>query len=275
MVRALDSSNNLVSDYTGQVHFSSSDPSAMVPADTTQTTGVGTFSAILNTVGNQTISVMDAANNIFGTSQLIAVGGTTSAATTVALSSTPNPSALGQAVNFTATVSSVDPGGGTPTGTVQFIIDGLNFGAPVALSASGVASITDSALSAGTHTITATYGGDGAHDGSTASALTQTVLSVEQQVQNIQQQVNALGLNKGNENSLLVKLNVKGNQGDIGKIGAFIHELNALAQAHKISQTDADTLTAEADDLLTSLHVVGATAQLKHGHGHAHAKHRG
>src|SRR5262249_62405834 len=30
MVRALDSSNNLVSDYTGQVHFSSSDSAAMV-----------------------------------------------------------------------------------------------------------------------------------------------------------------------------------------------------------------------------------------------------
>ncbi|MGZ8848021.1 MAG: Calx-beta domain-containing protein, partial [Pyrinomonadaceae bacterium] len=57
---------------------------------------------------------------------------------------------------FTATVSS---GAGTPTGTVQFKDNGNNLGAPVAL-AGGVAQFTTSALTVGTHTITADYSGD-------------------------------------------------------------------------------------------------------------------
>src|SRR5262245_26338685 len=93
-VKALDAQNNLVADYSGQVHFSSTDNAAIVPADTTQTHSVGTYIAFLNTVGNWTISVLDAANNISGTSGLIAVGAS-AAATTVAVSATPNPSAFG------------------------------------------------------------------------------------------------------------------------------------------------------------------------------------
>jgi len=264
-VRALDASNNLVPDYTGTVHFSSTDVTAMVPADTTQTTGTGTYSAAFNTAGNWTISVMDAANGISGTSTSVAVA--TTAATTTTLTSTPNPSALGQAVKFTATVST-DPASGTPTGSVQFVIDGANFGSAVALGAGGVATITDSALSVGAHTVTAVYSGDTTHASSTSATLTQTVLSVEQQVQMIQGQIATLGLNKGNTNSLDVKLHLKGNHGDLGKVGAFIHEVKALTKAHKISQANADMLTSEANGLLISLRFVESTAA-QHGKGQA------
>jgi hypothetical protein len=267
-VQALDASNNPVPNYTGTVHFSSTDGMAMLPADTTQTTGTGTYSAAFNTPGNWTITVMDAANNISGTSASVAVA--TTAATTTTITSTPNPSALGQTVTFTATVST-DPTSGTPTGSVQFIIDGANFGSAVALGAGGSASITDSALSVGTHTITATYSGDATHGGSTSDPLTQTVLSVEQQVQMIQGQIATLGLNKGNTNSLDVKLNLKGNHGDIGKVGAFIHEVKAMTKAHKISQAESDMLISEANGLLISLRFVESTAA--NGHGKGQAKH--
>lgn len=270
-VRALDASNNLVSDYTGTVHFSSTDVTAMLPADATQTIGTGTYSAAFNTAGNWTITVMDAANNIMGTSNSVAVA--TTAATTTTLSATPNPSALGQLVTFTATVSS-DPASGTPTGTVQFLIDNAAFGSPVTLSG-GVAKITDSALSVGTHTITATYSGDATHAASTSAPFTQTVLSVEQQVQNLKDQIATLGLNKGNTNALDVKLNLKGNHGDIGKVGAFIHQVKAFAKTGKISQANADMLISEANGLLISLRFVESTAAVTHGNGHAngHAKH--
>ena len=79
------------------------------------------------------------------------------APTSTAVSSSSNPSDLGQNVTFTATVTS---GAGTPTGTVQFKDNGNNLGAPVALNASGVAQFTTSALTTGTHTITADYSGD-------------------------------------------------------------------------------------------------------------------
>jgi hypothetical protein len=268
-VHALDASNNLVPNYTGTVHFTSTDVTAMLPADTTQTTGTGTYSAAFNTPGNWTITVMDAANNISGTSASVAVA--TTAATTTTITSAPNPSPLGQAVTFTATVST-DPTSGTPTGSVQFVIDGANFGSAVALGAGGVATITDSALSVGTHTVTATYSGDATHAGSTSDPLTQTVLSVQQQVQMIQGQIATLGLNKGNTNSLDVKLNLKGNHGDIGKVGAFIHEVKALTKAHKISQANADMLTSEANGLLISLRFVESTAAA-HGNGKGQAKH--
>src|SRR5262249_35704229 len=64
----------------------------------------------------------------------------------------------GQSVTFTATVTS---GAGTPTGTIQFKDGGGNLGVPVALNGSGVAQVTTSVLTSGTHTITADYSGDG------------------------------------------------------------------------------------------------------------------
>jgi hypothetical protein len=79
------------------------------------------------------------------------------AATTTAVSSSVNPSDLNQSVTFTATVTS---GGETPTGTAQFKDNGTNLGPPAALNPGGVAQLTTSALTAGTHTITADYSGD-------------------------------------------------------------------------------------------------------------------
>src|SRR5207248_6389008 len=78
--------------------------------------------------------------------------------TVSALLSAVNPSSFGQSVTFTATVTS---GAGTPTGTAQFKDNGTNLGAPSALNAGGVATFTTSSLTAGTHTITAEYSGDG------------------------------------------------------------------------------------------------------------------
>src|SRR5262249_29462710 len=75
----------------------------------------------------------------------------------------------GQAVTFTATVSANAPGAGTPTGTVQFQIDGVNFGAPVALSGGRATSAPVGTLSVGHHVITAVYGGDTHHPGSTGT----------------------------------------------------------------------------------------------------------
>jgi hypothetical protein len=79
------------------------------------------------------------------------------AVTNTAVSSSVNPSDLNESVIFTATTTS---GAGAPTGTVQFKDNGTNLGAPVALNAGGVAQFTTSALTTGTHTITAEYSSD-------------------------------------------------------------------------------------------------------------------
>jgi hypothetical protein len=93
-------------------------------------------------------------------------------ASSTALTSTANPSTVGQSVTFTATVSPVSPGTGTPTGTVTFK-DGATVLGTTNLAA-GQASFTTSALSVGGHAITASYSGDGSFSASSAS-LTQNV----------------------------------------------------------------------------------------------------
>jgi hypothetical protein len=79
--------------------------------------------------------------------------------TSTAVSSSVNPSVFGQALTFTATVTANITGAATPTGTVQFVLDGQAYGAPVALSG-GTASVSAAALTAGSHTVAALYGGD-------------------------------------------------------------------------------------------------------------------
>ncbi|HZI62642.1 MAG TPA: Ig-like domain repeat protein, partial [Pyrinomonadaceae bacterium] len=78
--------------------------------------------------------------------------------TLTTVSSSLNPSTYGQAVTFTATVAGTGAGAGNPSGgTVQFKIDGVNFGAPVTLSAGGATSNSINSLNAGNHTVEAVF----------------------------------------------------------------------------------------------------------------------
>ena len=78
-------------------------------------------------------------------------------ATTTSVTSNANPSVFGQPVTFTATVTTA--GLGTPSGNVQFFDGATPIGAATALNASGQAALTTSALTVGSHTITAQYAG--------------------------------------------------------------------------------------------------------------------
>jgi Bacterial Ig-like domain (group 3)/Glycosyl Hydrolase Family 88 len=96
---------------------------------------------------------------------------TPKAATSVSLSSSANPSTYGRPATFTATVKPTVAG--TPTGNVTFR-NGASTMGTVTLSA-GKAIFTISTLSAGSHAITAVYGGNAEYTGSTSTTLTQTV----------------------------------------------------------------------------------------------------
>src|SRR5439155_4148906 len=85
-----------------------------------------------------------------------------------------SPSAFGELVTVTALVGAIDGSAGVPTGTVQFRVDGNDFGNPAPLT-SGTASVDISGLSAGSHAITAIYSGDDSFSASTADALDQVV----------------------------------------------------------------------------------------------------
>jgi hypothetical protein len=92
--------------------------------------------------------------------------------TTTTLTSSPNPSNFGQAVTFTAAVTARV--GGPPTGTVSFYDGTTNIGNSN-LNSTGVATLTTSTLSVGTHGITATYNGDSNFATSTSPVLHQVV----------------------------------------------------------------------------------------------------
>src|SRR5207253_2049209 len=64
--------------------------------------------------------------------------------------------------------------GPVPTGTVQFVVDGANFGGPVTLVGGSATSLSTTALAVGTHTVMANYSGDGTYAPSSGS-LTQTI----------------------------------------------------------------------------------------------------
>ena len=89
--------------------------------------------------------------------------------TTTLVSSSPNPSQLGQTVTFTATVAPVNSTASSPTGTVTFTEGATTLASSVTLNGSDQATFTTSSLAVGSHTITAAYSGDSTFGASTGS----------------------------------------------------------------------------------------------------------
>jgi hypothetical protein len=93
----------------------------------------------------------------------------------VSVSDSPTSSTFGQSVTFTATVTAVAPGAGTPTGTVTFyeFSGGQTCALPGAAVGSSDASapyeFTTSLLGVGNHTITACYAGSTNHNPNSGS----------------------------------------------------------------------------------------------------------
>ena len=88
--------------------------------------------------------------------------------TSTAVSSSLNPSTVGSSVSFTATVTP------SATGTVVFF-DGASSLGTASLNGSSQASVSTSALTLGSHSITGVYAGNAGFNGSISPTLTQTV----------------------------------------------------------------------------------------------------
>ena len=58
-VTAQDASNSTLTTYAGTVHFTSTDAAAVLPTDSTLTSGVGTFNVTFKTLGAQTVTATD------------------------------------------------------------------------------------------------------------------------------------------------------------------------------------------------------------------------
>jgi parallel beta-helix repeat protein len=122
-ITALDSSNKIATNYTGSVHFSSSDALAGLPANyafTTTNAGVHTFNTIiLKTAGTQTVTATDLTSSSINGKASVPVS--PAAASQFRVSGFPSPTTAGVANNFTVTAS--DPFGNHATsyrGTITF-----------------------------------------------------------------------------------------------------------------------------------------------------------
>jgi hypothetical protein len=160
MVTALDQFENTATDYTGTVHFTSSDGSAALPADSTLTSGTGTFSATLKTAGSQTVTATDTGNSsITGTSDAIDVS---AAEATHFFVSTPPSASAGTAFDFTVTALDQFENTATGyTGTVHFTSSDGSAALPAdSTLTSGTGTFSATLKTAGSQTITATDTGN-------------------------------------------------------------------------------------------------------------------
>jgi hypothetical protein len=136
--------------------------------------GTATFTTSSLSVGAHAITAVYSGDGNFTTSTSAGINqGVSQASTAISLASSANPSASGQSVTFTATLTVSSPGSGTPTGTVTFyngtaVLGTVNVSERIAI-------FTISSLSVGTHSIKAVYSGDTNFKTSTSAVLTQTV----------------------------------------------------------------------------------------------------
>jgi len=138
--------------------------------------GSGNATLQLNSfnVGNHDISASYSGDSNFQASTSSPVSLTVNQSpTTTSISLAPNPSVFGQAVTLTVIVAPSGGGTGTPSGIVTFS-DGANTLGTASLDGSGRTSLTVSPLTVGSHSITASYGGDANFLGS-STAASQTV----------------------------------------------------------------------------------------------------
>ncbi|WP_041970461.1 MBG domain-containing protein, partial [Geobacter sp. OR-1] len=157
----------LTATITGYVN--GDDSSVLTGILGTTTTAATASSAVGSYAITPVLGTIGAANYSFKTvAGSLAV---TKAATSVAVASNLNPSVYGQSLTLTATVTP-----STASGTVQFKVGGVNFGAPVAVNTTtGKAVLATTTLPAGSSNITATYSGSTNYTASMSDPLVQTV----------------------------------------------------------------------------------------------------
>ncbi len=94
--------------------------------------------------------------------------------TAITLAASVNPAAPGQSVTFSASVAAAQSLPLAPTGAVTFL-DGPTILGTSAVNSSGLATFSTAALTAGSHTITATYAGDAATGPSSSAPLSEVI----------------------------------------------------------------------------------------------------
>jgi hypothetical protein len=159
---------------TGTVQFVV-DSVAQAPVQLNQFGMAGLYTNSLS-AGTHTIGVVYGGDSNFIASTATPLTATIGRAstTTIVFPASAGPFTVGQAVTFFTAVQAVSPAVGTPTGQVQFIVDGTAL-APMALNNIGMAGLSTSSLGVGPHTIVVSYGGDVDFVASSSATLNITI----------------------------------------------------------------------------------------------------
>ncbi len=149
-VTAKDAFGNVATGYTGQVHFTSTDPAPALPGDYTFVggdSGSHTFSVTLNTTGSRTVTATDTGNgSITGTSSAITVNAGAASTATSTISASPGSITANGSSTSTITVQLKDALGNNLAGSGGTVTLGTTAGS--------LGSVTDN--SDGTYTATLT-----------------------------------------------------------------------------------------------------------------------
>jgi hypothetical protein len=156
--------NNVSKPYGAPLPAFSVTPSGFVNGDTMAalagTLGFVTSATATSPVGSYGVTPQGLSSPSYGIAFVAGTLTIVRASTATSVAASPNPDGLNQSVTLTAAVAVVAPGAGVPSGIVQFFDGGTLLGG--ASIVSGSASLTTNGFSAGTHSISATYGGDAA-----------------------------------------------------------------------------------------------------------------
>jgi hypothetical protein len=135
--------------------------------------GIATATTSNLQVGSHALTAVYSGSSSFATSTSTPVTEAVAlVSTTTALSATPNPAVVGQAVLLTAAISP-SPSGAS-FGVVNFF-DGANLVGSANVNAAGVAVFSTAALSVGSHILSATYSGNADFASSTSIPLTEII----------------------------------------------------------------------------------------------------
>jgi hypothetical protein len=159
-----------------------------------------TFSTTALGLGTHSITVVysgDTNNQASTSAAITQVVSAVPVVTATTVSTSGSAITRGQAVTLTATVSGQAPGG-----TVQFLDGALPLSSPAAVS-NGVASLSTNTLAVGSHSITASYGGDAGNAPSVSGA---TVVSVSKAVSNTTLSSSAASVATGQSVTLSVSI---------------------------------------------------------------------
>jgi hypothetical protein len=153
---------------TGTVNFYDG---ANLLGSNTLSGGSATFSTSALSDGSHSITSSYQGDSGYTGSTSSAVSQVVRAQTSTLIGASASASTYGQSVTFTATVTS---GFGTPSGTVSFF-DGATPIGSAPLNGSGQATLTLSTLDTGSHSVSASYAGNGQYIGSSSGSASLSV----------------------------------------------------------------------------------------------------